>query len=191
MYEIFYKKWNACQTKSIQSSGGIPQDVELCDASLIIPKKDIFKHMGSYAAFADLFRWKLTYDTGGYYVDTDVVCLQQFDFKENLVVGWKNKNILITPTVLGFEQGGHPLAERMLYNAVHPLAIRPYDSFQIKKRKIIKRFSQKKIRAIGWGESADPVGLSNEYFLEKDNYGVSPYLERYFIKFLMRRGSNL
>ena len=66
--------------------------------------------MGSYAAFADLFRWKLMYDAGGYYVDTDVLCLQRFDFKEDVVVGWENKNTLITPTVLGFEQGGHELA---------------------------------------------------------------------------------
>lgn len=187
----FIKNGMHVKLKVYNLVGGIPQDVELCDASLIIPKKDIFKHMGSYAAFADLFRWKLMYDTGGYYVDTDVVCLQQFDFKEDVVVGWENENILITPTVLGFEQGGHPLAKQMLYNAMHPLAIRPYDSFRTKKRKILKRISPQKIRAIGCGKSAGPVGLSNEYFLEKDNYGVIPYLERYFIKFLMRRGSNL
>ena len=138
--------------------------------------------MGSYAAFADLFRWKLMYDTGGYYVDTDVLCLQKFDFKEDVVVGWENENTLITPTVLGFEKAGHELAKQMLYNAVHPLAIRPYDSFRIKKRKIIKRFSPKKIRAIGWGESAGPLGLSNEYFLEKDNYGVTPLPHEIFYK---------
>lgn len=115
---------------------GVPQDVEVCDANLIIPKKDVFTHMGSYAAFADLFRWKLMYDIGGYYVDTDVLCLQRFDFKEDVVVGWENENTLITPTVLGFEQSGHELAKQMLYNAMHPLAVRPYDPFSVKKKKL-------------------------------------------------------
>jgi hypothetical protein len=32
----------------------VPQDVELCDVNLIIPKKDVFTHMGSYAAFVDV-----------------------------------------------------------------------------------------------------------------------------------------
>lgn len=65
---------------------GIPQDVELCNANLIIPKKMYLHTWGSYAAFVDVFRWKLMYDTGGYYVDTDVLCLQRFDFKDEVVV---------------------------------------------------------------------------------------------------------
>lgn len=93
MHEIFYTEWYACYIKCIQFSGGGLQDVELCDANLIIPKKDVFKHMGSYAAFADLFRWKLMYDTGGCYVDTDVLCLQRFDFKEDVVIAWENENL--------------------------------------------------------------------------------------------------
>lgn len=95
----------------------VPQDVELCDVNLIIPKKDVFTHMGSYAAFVD------------------VLYLQRFDFKEKIVVGWEHENTLITPTVLGFEQSSHPLAERMLYNAIHPLAVRPYDPFGVKRKR--------------------------------------------------------
>ena len=52
---------------------GVPDDVELCDANLIIPQKNVFKYMESYAVFADLFRWKLMYEQGHYYADTDVV----------------------------------------------------------------------------------------------------------------------
>lgn len=39
-----------------------------------------------------------------------------------------------------------------------------------------------KVRAIGWGESAGPLGLSNEYFLEKGNYGVTPLPQEIFYK---------
>lgn len=162
--------------------GGVPQDVELCDANLIIPKKEVFKHMGSYAAFADLFRWKLMYNKGGYYVDTDVLCLQRFEFKEDVIVGWEHENTLITPTVLGFKKAGHELAKQMLYNAMHPLAIRPYDPFKIQKKKFLKRLLPWKVRAIGWGNSAGPIGLTNEYFLDETHYGITPLPQEVFYK---------
>lgn len=57
---------------------GIPKDVIVRDADTIVPRSKIFKHMNSYAAFADLFRWKLMVEKGGYYCDTDVICLQPF-----------------------------------------------------------------------------------------------------------------
>lgn len=53
MYEILKNRMHV-KSKAYNLVG--PQDVELCDANLIIPKKDAFTHMGSYAAFADLFR---------------------------------------------------------------------------------------------------------------------------------------
>ncbi len=153
---------------------GVPQDVELCDANCIIPKNEVFKHKGSYAAFADLFRWKLMYEKGGYYVDTDVICLKPFDFREDVVIGWENEGILLTPTVLGFEEGGHSLAKQMLYNALHPLESRPYDSVKMKRKRFLKRLAPFKINAIGWGEVAGPKGLTNEYFYKKDHFEVVP-----------------
>lgn len=46
----------------------------------------------------------------------------------------------------------------------------------------MKRLLPWKVRAIGWGESAGPLGLSNEYFLEKGNYGVTPLPQEIFYK---------
>lgn len=38
---------------------GVPSGVNMCDANEIVESEKVFKHMGSYAAFADLFRWAL------------------------------------------------------------------------------------------------------------------------------------
>lgn len=70
----------------------LPDGVVLQDASLIIPRHEVFskqqtdKECGvgkdSYAPFSDLFRYKLLYERGGYWVDMDVTCLRPFIFHE-------------------------------------------------------------------------------------------------------------
>ncbi len=61
---------------------GVPQGTILRDANEIIPAEKIFKykHHDTCAGFADLFRYKLLLERGGYWVDTDVVCLRPFAF---------------------------------------------------------------------------------------------------------------
>ena len=56
----------------------VPDAVELADAEHIIPKQEVFMypHHKSYAAFANLFRYVLLEQFGGYWVDTDIVCLR-------------------------------------------------------------------------------------------------------------------
>jgi mannosyltransferase OCH1-like enzyme len=63
----------------------------LRDAAEILPAADIFYYRrgvgrGSVAAFANLFRYKLLLEHGGWWADTDVVCLRQFDFAEPIVI---------------------------------------------------------------------------------------------------------
>lgn len=178
---------------------GVPKEVEVCDANKIVLQKNIFKHMGSYAAFSDLFRWKLMFDEGGYYVDADVICLKGFDFQEDVVIGWESESKLITPTILGFNYSGHALSKQMLDNALNPLSIRPYDTFRIKKKKILKRLMPKKVHALGWGESAGPIGLNNEFILNKEKYGIVPLPQNTFYripyleweKFVVSNGANI
>ena len=61
---------------------GIPAGTVVKDASEILPASSIFqyKHQASYAGFANFFRYKLLLERGGWWVDTDVVCLRPFDF---------------------------------------------------------------------------------------------------------------
>lgn len=64
----------------------VPAGCEVLDANAIIPRKDIFRegfgsglHVGSLGAFSDLFRYKLLFERGGMWTDTDVINLKRFD----------------------------------------------------------------------------------------------------------------
>jgi mannosyltransferase OCH1-like enzyme len=65
----------------------VPASTVLKDANEILPASRIFqyKHQASYAGFANFFRYKLLLERGGWWVDTDVVCLRPFDFTEEHV----------------------------------------------------------------------------------------------------------
>jgi len=68
--------------------GNLPKGVILKDASKILPKEEIFTYSNdklgksSISAFTNLFRFKLLYDKGNYWVDTDLVCIKKFNSKE-------------------------------------------------------------------------------------------------------------
>jgi hypothetical protein len=67
-----------------------PVGVTLFDASAILPRDSVFSYRrgfgkGSVSAFSNLFRYKLLFDCGGWWVDTDVVCLRPFDFPTDFV----------------------------------------------------------------------------------------------------------
>lgn len=64
----------------------VPDGCEVLDANAIIPSKDVFKegfgsglHAGSLGAFSDLFRYKMLFERGGMWTDTDVINLKRFD----------------------------------------------------------------------------------------------------------------
>jgi mannosyltransferase OCH1-like enzyme len=65
----------------------IPEGVLVCDANEILPSSMIFqyKHSKSYAGFANFFRYQLLLNKGGWWVDTDVVCLKPFSFADEHV----------------------------------------------------------------------------------------------------------
>ncbi len=63
----------------------LPNGTQVKNGNDILPKESIFtyKHgdgRGSVSAFSNVFRYKLLHDNGGYWVDSDVVCLNEWDF---------------------------------------------------------------------------------------------------------------
>ncbi len=65
---------------------GVPEGVEICDATAVLPRSAIFRegdgsgaHKGSLGAFSDLFRYALLARIGGLWTDTDVVNLRAFE----------------------------------------------------------------------------------------------------------------
>jgi mannosyltransferase OCH1-like enzyme len=53
-----------------------PNGTILKNANEIIPEKMLFKFMGSYAAFANIFRYAVLSRQGGIWSDSDIVCLK-------------------------------------------------------------------------------------------------------------------
>ena len=62
----------------------VPAGAAIKDASEILPASRIFqyKHFATYAGFANFFRYKLLLERGGWWVDTDTICLKPLDFPE-------------------------------------------------------------------------------------------------------------
>jgi hypothetical protein len=68
----------------------LPPETVIRDATEIIPRTRVFRYRagatrGSYAGFSDLFRYRLLWEVGGWWVDMDVVCLKPFAFPEPYV----------------------------------------------------------------------------------------------------------
>ncbi len=83
----------------------VPHGVELKDARAILPEQDIYTYTtgaakGGVSAFADWFRYTLLAIKGGWWADTDVICLKPFDFNTEVVLGyertrWGGKKICV------------------------------------------------------------------------------------------------
>jgi hypothetical protein len=65
----------------------VPVGTIIRDANEILPSSKIFqyKHSPSYAGFANFFRYKLLLERGGWWADTDTICLKPFNFSEEYV----------------------------------------------------------------------------------------------------------
>ena len=64
----------------------VPTGTIIKDGNEIISKHQIFTYQnGSYAAFSNLFRFTLLYQKGGYWADTDLICIKPFNFTREYV----------------------------------------------------------------------------------------------------------
>lgn len=65
-----------------ESVTNLPEGALACDANEILPASSIFQYTDfkSYAGFSNFFRYKLLLERGGWWVDTDIICLRPFDF---------------------------------------------------------------------------------------------------------------
>lgn len=71
---------------------GAPPGVEVRDAAEVLPEDAVFANTkkgigeGGFAGFSDWFRYELLSQRGGWWVDTDVVCVRPFTFDRPSVV---------------------------------------------------------------------------------------------------------
>jgi len=137
----------------------VPDGAQLKDANEIIPEKEVFTYYnGSYAGFADWFRWSLLFKKGNYWVDTDVVCMKYFNFESDIIFGLENA-LLACPAVIKFPKN-HQFCIFLENICNNPNTILPYDSWKIKKKKIKKIIFNKGRHDISWGETGGPDGFT-------------------------------
>ena len=145
---------------------GVPDGVIIKDANIILPESQIFTYCnGSYAGFADWFRWELLLKCGNFYVDMDMICLKPFDFQDDIVFG-KEDVTLSCPAVIKFPKG-HYLSKFMVDVCQYPNKLRGYDGLRTKIRKLSRKFFLgNRKRNVSWGEAGGPVGFTNvlKYF---------------------------
>ena len=68
----------------------VPEGTIIKDAGEIISHSEMLEIVSgisahAYAIFSDIFRYKLLYETGGWWSDLDAICVKQFDFAEEYV----------------------------------------------------------------------------------------------------------
>ena len=78
----FLDHGHAFELYTYGSVADVPDGCAVLDANRILGEERVFayrrgKGKGSYGAFANLFRYKLLFERGGWWVDTDVVCLSR------------------------------------------------------------------------------------------------------------------
>lgn len=66
---------------------GIPDGVIIKDGNEIIDKSKIYRYKsGSVSAFSNLFRFTMLYKKGGYWVDTDMICVKPFKIDNEYII---------------------------------------------------------------------------------------------------------
>jgi hypothetical protein len=95
----------------------VPAGACVRDGREILPADRLFVYgegfaKGSYAAFSNMFRYKLLLERGGWWVDTDIVCLRPFDLPDERL--WASEELdppaqLIVATSVIKAPAGDPL----------------------------------------------------------------------------------
>jgi len=78
----------------------VPNGTTVRDANAILPRSQIFTYQenGSFAGFANHFRYKLLVERGGWWVDLDTVCLRAFEFTDECVIASEPSHDTEVPT---------------------------------------------------------------------------------------------
>ena len=185
--ESFVKNGHPFHLYSYDPHLQVPTGVKLKDAREILPEDRIFQNQrghgkGSYAAFADLFRYKLLRDHGGYWVDTDVFCIRPFSFEEPYVFGAEDKpvanGIIKVPQRCKIMQSVYAQAceidpSRIVWNELGELlAQKVIASGMLKYVKSSSVFSP-----IPFHEMSDLVQSGRSFRLPRDTHAVHLYQE--------------
>jgi hypothetical protein len=103
---------------------GIPAGTTIKDANEILDKSEIFYYQNkSVAAFSNLFRYTLLYKKGGYWSDTDCICIKPLTFTSDFLFS-SEPNETYTKSItncglMKFKQGSPEAAECIAIQMKH------------------------------------------------------------------------
>ncbi len=156
----------------------IPSGVTLRNGEEILAKKKIFMYnkRPSYAAFANWFRYVMLYKEGGVWIDTDVVCLQPFNFQQAIFFG-NEQHDKINNAVIG-ALPNMEIFDFLANQAANPNQFLPFDTIRDKRRKLVRKFLRGNKRGdLKWGETG-PIGLTraiNHYNLMENVLPITAF----------------
>jgi len=83
----FLEKGHEFHLYTYDSIDGIPKEVNVIEARKVLDRSSINKCIDNedYATLSDIFRYKLLFERGGIWVDTDIICVRQFNFEDEHV----------------------------------------------------------------------------------------------------------
>lgn len=104
-YNSYKQKGHIVHLYSYGSITNVPDAVILKDANEILHKDLVFKDINnSYATFSDWFRIELLNKVGGWWIDSDTICLKKFDLEDEFAFATeyadKDGNITICNAVI-------------------------------------------------------------------------------------------
>ena len=160
------KSHNYC-VYSYEELEGLPKGVELKDAAEIVYKEEylLYKERlpNLWATFSDKFRYNLLYKKGGWWVDTDIICLKkEIDIKSEDTFICYQDNKEINNACLKFPKGDEVMKYCVNY---------------IKDWEIANNFEYKKLI---WGDFGPPLvtkavkslNRSNEVYFHEYAYPI-------------------
>ena len=83
--ESFMKCGHIFHLYTYEPVKNIPQGVKVLDANKILPFSELEMIKKDQLPFSDIFRYKMLYEKGGYWVDLDMVCLKPLNFRSKYI----------------------------------------------------------------------------------------------------------
>jgi len=166
-----------------------PKGVKFADANEILSEDQIFKSHDSFAAFSDLFRYRMLAQTDYLWADADTVCLRS-DWNFGEYVFAYQEPFKVTNNVLGYPKDSI-LARKLVDEGQYEQG-REYDALgPILLTRIIAELGlgayvlpQETFNPIHWTEYALPYDVSRmEYALERISGAHAVSLSNYLLKF--------
>ncbi|WP_318522649.1 hypothetical protein [Photobacterium leiognathi] len=143
----FIKQGHEVYLYTYEDVKNIPPLVKVVDANKIISKEKIFtyggitgKGKGSYAGFANYFRYKmLSMYENTYWVDADVICLKPFVINSSVDI-CSESGSFINNAVVGVRDANHPLFNELIKYCENPFEIKIWDDYKQIIKKVYGRF---------------------------------------------------